>query len=463
MGLATDGPNYIPVQSDTDREILRLFGAQYTERLTVTATASTLQLDYEPLDRPQNSVNSRVDYLYNPTVSGSILLFGSVGGSGASVDLTYTPYLGKEDLLWAVRKWYEESRTIPYVMRVGGTYATANVQGWSFISRYAGAKYNSCTLSYTGGVFTVTGMEPNYPTLTYTASAHQLKPLMDRDFDLGLSPVRVQTATRSLTGFSSTALSGGADGSMDQSTFQNFFDLATVPYDVSHILFLTPVTSGFTQLVAQEITDGTFQPRLFFMPLPSYVSPASSYVQSLSSSIPYRHSMIVGVLGTAESTLRTGRRTRWAAECAALGFALSNSYNLTNVKVPAITFDPQLSENDLKLMKLNGFLPLNRYIYNDIGTYEGCVMGLNQSFLFSSKTAEVQAIAANYLQRFFGQSLAQGPQPSITLELNSRLSAINWLKIESVDCTVLGDVLYCTVTGSMPGEILDISFQVRNF
>lgn len=463
MGLATDGPNYIPVQSDNEREILRLFGAQYTERNTITATASTLQLEYEPMDRPQNSVNGRVDYLYNPTVSGSILVFGTVGGTGATLDVTYTPYLGQEDLLWSARKWFEETRNLPYLMRVSGTHAQISVSGWSFIARYAGAKYNACTVAYTGGVFTITGMEPNYPTLTYTASAAQLKPLIDRDYAMGLSPLRLQNSLGSLGSFAATALTGGLDGSMSQSTFQDFFDLATVPYDVSHILFLTPVTSGFISLVAQEMAAGTFQPRLFFMPLPAYVAPASSYVQSLSTSLPYRHSMIVGVLGTAESTLRTGRRTRWAAEMATLGFALSNSYNLTNVKVPAFSFDPLLSENDLKLMKLNGLLPLNRYIYNDIGTYEGCVMGLNQSFLFSSKTAEVQAIAAGYLHRFFGQNLQQGPQPAITEALKGRLSAINWLTIEEVDCVVVGEVLYCTVTGTMPGEILDISFQVRNF
>lgn len=463
-GLATDGPNYIPTTPRTERDFRSLYGAQFTERRTITATASSMLLTYTPLDLPANQIGTRTNYLFSPVVSGQTLFFGSVGGTGAQVDVTYTPYTGMSDLLWSARKWLEETNDVPYLMRVGGECATLTIQGWTFCARYPGARYNAVSMMCTGGVLTISGLEPNYPTMTYNYPKRQFKALIDRDFELGVCPVRVQSASgTTMQDFVATNLTGGTDGTMSDATITNFFDLSTIPDEVSHILFLTPITQSFLTQLASNIRDGVFQPRMIFCPMPTYTAPTTGYIQSLATSLPYRHNLVCGVLGSVESTLRTVRKTRYSAEMVALGFARAAHYNLSNVQIPALSCDPVLTADELTLLKLNGIVCVTRHILRDISTYEGCVLGLGQSFLFSSKTAEVQAIASSYLRQYLGRSLQQGPQPAMQDALKLALSTINWLRIESVECVLVESVLYTSIVGSMPNEILTITFQIRNF
>jgi len=463
VGLATDGPeNKVSLMRD-ERDLLRLYGGLYTERFTLEATGTSVTLDYEPYRVPSTSLNSVLrDYLYAPAVSGQQILFGSVGGSGAQLDLQYSPYLGPSDLLWAGRKWLQQTGQMPYIARVPGSRASVEVGNWKFSARYHGQKYNNVRVVYTGSTLTVSGLEPNYPTLTYSGyNVNDLRELVERDFEIGTSPVYIERADTVIPTFSQT-MTGGADGVFDTSSFQSILDGLNMPADCSHVVFLTPLTSSFVQSVSDMYRETNVQPRMFFFAAPEFTTTAELYLFYLNTWLPARHPMIGMVLGTVGWELDGRTVSRYAVESVGVALAQSQNSNPTNMAIPAKTFSPQLTEADLDNFKLGGIMCVTRHIMADISTYEAVTSARTETFLYSSKVAEIAAIAYPYLTPFLGSILPMGPNAQLAQGLKQALSAIEWLTVESVDCLVVLDTMYVTISGILPDEILKISFTVKN-
>jgi hypothetical protein len=464
VGVATDGPHNEAMLPQSERQLVQMLGGNYVQRCTVSATATAQNLTYEPYLMPTNTVNGIKQYLYSPSVSGQQLSFGSVGGTGASVDLQYSPYLGQSDLLWAARKMLAETGEMPAIARVGGTYASLSVGNWKFISRFPGLKYNSLTLSYTGGVFTISGLEPNFPTLTYgsTYSINEIKQLLDRDFDLGLSPVAVQDWTPTLPTFS-TQLTGGTDGSMSTASIESFLQDGHVPSEIAYIVFLAPVTSSFIQLMADLYQSQSVQPRMLFFAAPDYFAPTYDWLYDCQVRLPVRHGLMCAFVGTTRMRLFGREVQRYAVEAATIGLSKQMSANLTNVSVPAVDFSPVLSETDLDLCKSAGFIPLMRYIGNDISVYEGTNSSGGPPYLYSAKIAEIMAVANAYCQQFLGSAMQNGAQPGIRQELITRLGRLTRVTIDDVTVIVAGDTMYVTIDAYIANEILSLSFTIKNF
>jgi hypothetical protein len=435
----------------------------YTERTTLTATASSFALDYEPYSVPRNVVQSTLkDYLYATSVSGQTLYFGSVGGSGSLTDLTYTPYTGKSDLLWAARKWLQSTGQMPYVLRVPGVKAQLTVGDWTFTARYQGARYNSLTITNTGGTLTISGLEPNYPTATYAGyTATELKVLLERDFELGMSPVYVDRWTSTLPTFT-RPLTGGADGVFSTESVQQLLDAATIPADCSHVVFLTPITSAYMSSIYDYFLDENVQPHMFLFAAPDYTPTMDLYLFQLNNVLPFRHPMVGLVLGTVRMEFDGREVDRYSVEAAALGLQRADGLNITNIPVPALSFSPSPTEDDLNNLKLGGVMSITRHIGNDISTYEGVNSARVNSFLFSSKVAEIAAVAYKYLYQFLGSNIPDGNSEPIARTLKTLLNTINWVTIDSVTCVIVQSVMYVDILGSLPNEILSINFQIKN-
>jgi hypothetical protein len=462
VGLATDGPSNIAFQPQSERAFRTLFGASWTERRYLEPTASSVGLSFEPYTLPFNSVNGIKNQLYHPAVSGFYVYFGAVGGSGSQmVDFQYTPYLGERDLIFAGRKYVEQTGIMPYVARLGGVKATLEIGDWKFIAKYAGTKYNLLTVAYDSTGLTITGLEPNYPTLYYDDDIEDIPKLIQRDYDLGLSPLTLQKAGLTLSTFSA-ALTGGTNGSFTLNDLADFFRTDSVPMDVSHIVLLNPLSSGMIEVVSKYISSRNYQPRLIFIQAPIYTAPTSAWVDDMYNNFPFRHNMIASVVGRVFSRLDGREVERYAVEAAAIGFGAVEGYNLTNVPLRVSSFNPVLSEDELNEVKGVGFIPLMRYIGNDISTYEGVTLGMSNSFLYSSKVAEIVAAAQIYCFDFYGTILAEGPQPQIAKGLRTELDKISFIQIENVSAIVIGDSMVVSVDAFLPDEILTISFEVKN-
>lgn len=467
VGLACDGPSGAPIRARDEQQLMQLFGGLHTERHALSATATGVTLVHQPLTLPTSACSGVRNYLYSPAASGQSFTFGSVGASGAVVDVTYVPYLGKSDLLWATRKFLSSTGTMPYVLRMPGEYATLNVEHagvtWSFISRYHGERYNDLLLtSPDGASLTVRGLEPNFPVLQYDGTPTEIVALMERDYDLGLLPLRLETWDPSTLPTFAANLSGGLNGSFSDANMQSLFRDVELPADVSHIVMLAPVTSSMLSSATDAWTNEGRQPRAVFVQARDYVAPTYNWLYASQQAIPFAHPMFTAFVGTTQMQLDGLQLERYAVEAVAIAWHNTQAFNLTNMSLPVVDFEPVLSETDLDLCKSAGYCTLMRYIGHGISVYQGTNMATSPSFLYSSKLAEVYAVAYKYCVQFYGAPLKDGVQSRMEKNLMDLLQVIKWITVEDVSVTFVGDTLYVEITVFLPGEILTISFNVRN-
>lgn len=463
VGLAADGPSNIPIKISDERTLLRTFGGIWTQRETITSAASSVSLYYEAYSPPANIVDSKPQYLYSPTATGTVYYFGTIGGTGNHVlDIVYTPYFGKNDLLFALRKHLETTGRGVYGMRIGGSKATGSFAGWIVESVYAGAKYNSVAVALTATGLQISGLEPNYATLSYSfSSSGAWNAQFQRDYELGLSPIRIQTMGSTNTTFSFT-LSGGTNGSFSDSEISEFFDVLNLPANISHIVLLTPASSSIIENIYSLLWDTSNQPRMFLLPAPTFTSPASSWATTMQTTLPSRHNLIGLVVGDTLTSLQGRTVSRFAAEGAAIGLSKADGYNLTNTPVDAVGFSPLLTEVELDNLKARGFMSLMRYIRNDICVYEGVTSAAENSFLFSSKVAEIYSVTYKLLTPLLGAPIISGDQPQLTATLRTALSQINYIIIDTVEVVAFYDSLSVKITAILPHEILSIQFTIKN-
>lgn len=467
VGTATDGPVNVPFKPKNLRELYRMLGADYIERSIISESASSYILQFEPYSLPLNEVDSRKQYLFSPTLdtdSRRVIYFGNIGGSaGVTVDFTYTPYTGKSDLIVAAERFYKEVGQFPYVVRVGGNTATASAQGWYFEAKYPGDKYNYLGIYSTGTQFSIFGMEPNYSTKTYSGEPADVLAEIRRDFDFGSCPVVCTSCGTAMLTSGYYWFGGGTDGSVSDSEFDNFLSEFSLPSMVNHVLVLSEISDTKINTVADSLTTNK-QPRMFFFPSITYnvTGSANEYIDQMNSSLPSRHNMIAAFVGDITLTSKGERITRFAAEGAAIAYAKTGGYNLTNIPVVAESFIPVLSEENLITLKSNGFIPLMRYIANDISVYEGTTLYNENSFLYSSKTAEICQIAQDYCYQFYGTIIPDGYRTEIASEIADLLQQVTFVRITNVEVYKKGEEMFVRIDGTLPNEILEISFTIKN-
>jgi hypothetical protein len=481
VGLATDGPTGEVFQVETERELLQGWGGLYTQRFTYSGSGSAINLTYEPFSLPKNTVNGVADQLFAPYFENNTYYFGTMGSTGAVIDISYVPYLGKSDLLYAARKHFEQVGRWPGICRFGGTKATLSVGGYSFSSIHPGLKYNNVTITWDSSAFVVSGLEPHFPTLTYPASDTLLQKQIYKDVAAGICPVYCTQLGSSFPVISRT-LSGGTDGSFsDQTQITSWFDQLDIPYNYTHVLFLGPLCSGLVNGITEFNTRERSMPRVWFAPAPDFESPIEQYLTDLYQDVPYRNNMLVTVLGDVKNQLQTRTTTRYSCEAMAIAFIRYDGYNITNLKLDALDFSPVFSNTNLALLKSQGLTTLMRYIDNDISLYQGVTTLGERPFLYSSKVVEVWSVALDVCYPYLGKYLKSGRQISIEDALFTRLQNVSHLKVTRVRITVLpsvfeklpnkpgnnqilmgGDVMEVYIEGDLPDEILTISFTISN-
>jgi len=462
VGLATDGPKNTVVKVESLNQLNKLFGGFYKERFNVSQTATSLTLGYNPWNGPANSLNGKANKLYKPTVSGNILTFGSVGGSASAViDLEYPPYLGQQDLLVAAKHYIEQTNSFPYVMRVGGTYASYEVAGWTFQAMYPGAKYNKLSLTCNGTSIVVSGLEPYLEATTITGDASIIGKRIDRLRELGVLPLYLTVAGSALTSFAVT-LSGGTDGSFSDSDFTECLETVDFPGDSTHVLVLSPMTSGKVQTISEYLDYPTRAPKFFVAPVTGFTAPTSSFITQYRTILPWRLNMLGLVLGDMNCSINNRDTTRYAAENVMLAFDSKGGYNLTNLKVDGWSYSPLLEKEELDDLKAAGFNAITRYIQNDLAVYQGTTSTADWSYLFSSKVAEVHAICYSICIGYIGTYVAEGAHPELRERIRLALSAVSYLSVDYVDVQVTNSTMFVEVAGYLPDEILNIRFSIKN-
>lgn len=470
IGLATDGPSDVVYQPKNLAELNSLYGANLIERHIVSATATSLTTSFVPLYVPTNRVDCEKQYLYMPymeSLNPNNMDFGNIGGSGNHiVDLYYTPYMGEQDLIAAASRYYNSTNKIPYILRLGGNTALCSGDGnWLFEAKYAGSKYNNLMIIASGNTITVSGLEPSYMVKTYTFSdAITFSELIEMDFYLGTCPIICTVASSAMLSSGTYFFSGGTDGSFSDADFDYFLSNMTIPLGANHVLLLNNISSGVVNSITNELSNSNVQPRMFFIPSLAYTSTGGAYywLNDNINTIPFSNSMIASFIGDITVQYRGQSLSRYAAEGAAIAYAKSSGYNLTNLPVEADNFSPVLDETDLDMVISAGYIPIMRYIENDISVYEGTTMTGTNTFLFSSKTAEISSVAYDYCYQYYGVSLSDGNQPDIANGLATVLAAIEWIQIQQVTVSTLVGSMYVNIEAYLPDEILNISFTLAN-
>jgi hypothetical protein len=471
VGLATDGPSELPVQM-TEAQAYQTFGGAFIERRLLAPTASTILLTFTPRDIPHDYVvGLGRRELYFPSFTDNLLTFGTVGGTGScilagsgfwTVDLSYTPYLGKSDLLACLTNYRQQQTDVPWIARIGGTTATYSVSGWTFEAKYPGAKYNRLTIAINASSVVISGMAPEYATLTYTsATPYQLYQQIQQDFGQGRSPVQLQAWVPTLPA-ATGQMSGGADGSFSAGDVEDFLAGAPIPAEVTHVVFLAPLSSAMVESVDNYMFDRGIQPRLILTAAPAFADSISTYVAGLASAVPYRHNMIGTVLGTVVEDIGGRDFERYAVEAVAAAFNSSDDFGMTNLPLKVKSFTPELTEAELTVAKNNGLMPLMRYIRSGIAVYQSTTTTGDEPLPYSSKLAELYAACRIVTEPYIGTILPDGPQPLIRDALFRELSKIRHVQIDSVTVDVYSSLAVFTQLpgSSAPESIVGALMQV---
>ena len=133
---------------------------------------------------------------------------------------------------------------------------------------------------------------------------------------------------------------------------------------------------------------------------------------------------------------------------------------LTNKTSKAIALYPEYDITSIDLATSNGINVFRRWIGSDISVHQGVMTDTSVGYVYSSKTAEIVQIACTYLKPFIGSIMSQGTQSGIAAELKNRLSGARGVIIDQVLVDFISDTLRVYISGSISGEILEISFAV---
>ena len=631
VGTATDGPVGEVKSVSSLRELKNAFGGEYVETTTLTATATTYTLDFNP----QSTVSilhgvNQSNVLYSPAVSGSTVIFGSVGGTGLPVSFNYTPYIGDNDLINSATFCLENGDNSVQVMRVGGSPAQYTQSGWGFQSVYNGSKYNNILITSSSSGVTISGMSPQYPTKTYTGDPDYIAQRINADSYSLLVPVFVTDYTQTIPTINNN-LAGGTDGVVDYNSVYDLLYSYEIPIGVCYVVILGHSSYNILNLISQYFEDSSKQDRLFYIQEPDlnkttayngatfaqsvflsenpnvvtntfeglvhgstpstlcscavsatgslvfsnvhvgytslltyagtgalqlypsnvlntitftppttglisgfsfwstsgrnslsitgydgltpmdavvtltgvgsgvsqfvgaqFKKPASSVTLSClstpSASGVVIDNLSIGLVPTSgdsdidsllavikELQIRHSNVSVFSGRLGIYsggGFYRVNAVNvvplilgvndglLTNKTSKAIALYPEYDITSIDLATSNGINVFRRWIGSDISVHQGVMTDTSVGYVYSSKTAEIVQIACTYLKPFIGSIMSQGTQSGIAAELKNRLSGARGVIIDQVLVDFISDTLRVYISGSISGEILEISFAV---
>ena len=458
VGTASDGPLHLTRWVDDATNILKIFGNTFTQRSILTPTQTSLTLAFNTNFKPIDFLNNKTNQLYliNQTTANTIS-FGKIGGvSNVAYDFKFEPYLGNTDLCWMIER-YQTYQPGGYVVRIGGTKATATVGGWVFSGRYTGSKYNRITIVTNGTTVTVSGLEPNYTSKTYTGTAQSIIDEIKYDLSLGISCVDIDTWNNTIpTG--TVTLSGGLDGSLTPSIVYDALLTTDIPLDVSHVYVPIPLSQELvTKLSLVEIELG--RPIIWIVPSPAVTYPVSTWCTGMITSVPERLDSMIVVPGTCEVSKNGRTVSRYAAEEVAMSLGTS-TFNLTNTKIPVRDFEPKFTEAELTALTGYGYTCITRQMYNDVSIYQGVTSSRYTSFFKQFITSICVSRITAYMDQFIGTVQEDGPNSDMERGVQASLDNINFFDIDNIEVVVNGSSIYVTVNGTIPNEILTISFIV---
>lgn len=459
VGTATDGPNYLTRWVDSTDDILKLFGGVYLQRATITPTQTSLTLTYNTLNRPLDFINNKSGQMYLTNLASppsNALTFGRIGGAtNTTVDFRYEPYLGDTDLCWMIRR-YQSYTSGGYAVRLGGVQASLISGNWKFVGKFAGTKYNLVNINANGSnSLTVSGLAPEYTSKTYTGTAQDIVDQIKYDLMMGISCIDVETWDNTLPNINTT-LTSGSNGTLTEQEILTGLSMADIPLDVSHIYL--PCLLSQALVSACATLEANLGRNLIWIVPTVTTTPVLTWINNLITTIPSRLDTMIVVPGTVES--QQGQSvTRWAAEEVAMSLGTS-TFNLTNTKIPVRNFAPAYSKQDLDYLTNAGFTCLTRHIMSDVSIYQGVTSSRYTSFFKQFITALGISRISLYMNQFIGTPQEEGRNNIMEDGVRKALSDINFFDIDSVEVNVGLRTITVDVTGTIPNEILTISFIV---
>lgn len=459
VGTATDGPNYLTRWVDDADAILKLFGGVYLQRASITPTQTSLTLTYNTLNRPLDFIANKSGQLYLTNIStppSNTLTFGQIGGTtNTTVDFRYEPYLGDTDLCWMIKR-YQSYTSGGYAVRLGGVQASLVSGNWKFTGKFAGSKYNLININANGtNTLTVSGLAPEYTTKTYTGTAADIVDQIKYDLMMGSSCIDVESWDNTLPTINTT-LTSGTNGTLTEQEILNGLSTADIPLDVSHIYLPFLLTKTLVE-TCQSIENILGRNLIWIVPTVT-TSPVLTWINTQITNIPSRLDTMIVVPGTVE-TQQGQSINRWAAEEVAMSLGTS-TFNLTNTKIPVRAFAPNYTKQELDYLTNAGFTCLTRHIINDVSIYQGVTSSRYTSFFKQFITAIGISRISLYMNQFIGTPQEEGQNNIMEQGIRDVLSDINFFEIESVSVEVGFRTIVVNVTGTIPNEILTISFIV---
>lgn len=458
VGDATDGPveELIPITSLDSA--WRLFGGYKYEYTNITSGQSSYTLSAIPwagevtplqIDSDGSLIPQR---LFEFSVSGQVLTWTPIG-TASQVVFRYPSVPGSTSVL----KGILAASKVPvdvWVVRLGGTPATAQAGNFTFYSRYAGTRYNGITISITsGGLVSVTpsggvGRNKNYRVGTDRGLQILLKDETQKGYQ-GFY-VRGAFSNSSLTIPTGTyVLSGGTDGSLTSSQVNDFL----TNWDFAGIDVVCPVGLITTDLSGAGVIDTISQndyPTLLVAQAPplgialSGVIIASRNLASVAFQINYDFGLPKGRLDDGAPLV-----------AAIIG---NNIFGITLAQLPESPAVPKYDQVGLHVLAGSGHITAFRSISKDWALWYAVTGDPEWPVSQFRALQEIARIAFEALEPTIGNTLVS------TADLNDLLSqgfnttvgsrVVDW------SLQLQGDTLYLDMTFIPYGEIRVVRAQI---
>jgi len=177
--------------------------------------------------------------------------------------------------------------------------------------------------------------------------------------------------------------------------------------------------------------------------------------------LPERSPYVCSIYGDVDVSIAGNRYRRYGVEAVA-ELINREGGSLTNKGLKAITYRPQLNENEVFAAKANGFCPIVRKIGSGVSIYQGVTTDPDSDYLVTAKTSEIMSVGNEYLLQFMGRPLKEGTQTFLAQELKKKLSSkVSGVAIENVLIDLVDEVLRVLVECVIDNEIMSISFAAQ--
>ena len=467
IGTAVDGPLSEIVTPRTWDAALTIFGGRRSEQHTITATATSLTLDYASWGSVETFRRIRSVWkphqLYGASISGNRLSFGSVGGTGADLQVFYRPDTGWTDLVSSAEGVLLASSATPSMLRVGGEYATLSLGEWEFVSKYAGNTYNQTFLTVTATSMVITAPFGKWKTRTYRNDLSALERFIEQDYVRGYIPIYLSVAPHTTNlPVGTYYLTGGADGELNETSLGETLSVVDLN-SVGAIYIAGPCTPTLYDIVNQYVAVANRPPLIAFTNSPTIAASesTSAYVYRMYQEVPYRSDFVVAAVGSAVVNYTDARRVRLAGEVMAGAYNINPDRSPSNVGTHASGLLPRWSSTELVLLHLNGFLALNRFIGSDVSTYRGVSFSGYQDFPYMLAVQDTIRKIVVVTTPYVGSIISSASLPNVEDQLRGALVNIPYAVLQTVTVAVVQSAMFVNATVHVNGEVVSIGFTVQ--